>query len=143
MPRRSERDNGYFRQAGQQIGATATNDFIFGELHLHYESSFMTGWSETKFPTPWLSPLPDAPPVEILETTSTLSLSDLAALLGESLPSPLPTTAAALKALEDELRNRLKLEAPLAVQLAQSTRASFRSIIAHRPADHKGDARSL
>src|SRR6266511_590683 len=27
------RDNGYFRQSGQQIGVTATNDFIFGELH--------------------------------------------------------------------------------------------------------------
>jgi len=26
-------DNGYFRQSGQQIGVTATNDFIFGELH--------------------------------------------------------------------------------------------------------------
>ena len=26
-------DVGYFRQAGQQIGVTATNDFIFGELH--------------------------------------------------------------------------------------------------------------
>jgi hypothetical protein len=29
----SNGDSGYFRQAGQQIGVTATNDFIFGELH--------------------------------------------------------------------------------------------------------------
>src|ERR1700687_4703249 len=26
-------DNGYFRQSSQQIGVTATNDFIFGDLH--------------------------------------------------------------------------------------------------------------
>src|SRR5436305_7836995 len=26
-------DNGYFRQSGQQIGVTATNDYIFGALH--------------------------------------------------------------------------------------------------------------
>lgn len=26
-------DNGYFRQSSQQIGVSATNDFIFGELH--------------------------------------------------------------------------------------------------------------
>src|SRR5206468_6439215 len=69
-----------------------------------------------------LSALPDAPPVEILAAPPTLN--DLANLLGIPLPNPLPTSAADLKKLEEDLRNRLKLEAPLAVQ-ARPEHAGF------------------
>jgi len=69
-----------------------------------------------------LGDLPEAPPVEILDAPATLD--DLAALLGIALPDPLPTNPAQLKTLEDELRNKLKLEAPLAVQ-ARPEHAGF------------------
>jgi len=66
-----------------------------------------------------LSALPDAPPVEIRNPAPTLD--ELAALLDIKLPSPLPANTAKL---EQELRNKLKLEAPLAVQ-ARSGHAGF------------------
>ena len=69
-----------------------------------------------------LDTLPDAPPVEILDAPP--SLQDLAQLLGIELPSPLPPSPTARKNLEDELRNKLKLEAPLAVQ-ARPEHAGF------------------
>jgi len=53
-----------------------------------------------------------------------VTLDDLAALLGVSLPNPLPADPAQLAALEQELRNTAKLEAPLAVQ-GQSGHAGF------------------
>jgi choline dehydrogenase-like flavoprotein len=119
-------DRGYFRQAGQQIGVTATNDYIFGELHRAMRQQLYDGIVGNKIADAMaLSTLPEAPPVEILEPAAPpLSLSDLAALLGETLPNPLPSSAPARKALEDEYRNRLKLEAPLAVQ-ARPEHAGF------------------
>jgi choline dehydrogenase-like flavoprotein len=108
-------DNGYFRQSGRQIGVTQTNDYIFGELHNALRDQLYTAITGGMISDAVdLSPLPDAPPLEIFDRPA--SLSDLAALLGISLPDPLPTTPADRKALEDELRNKLKLEAPLAVQ---------------------------
>ncbi|HSQ04578.1 MAG TPA: GMC oxidoreductase, partial [Burkholderiales bacterium] len=108
-------DNGYFRQSGQQIGVTATNDFIFGELHNALRERLYTtlqaGGITDAMP---LSALPDAPGVEI--SSSTLTLAELAAMLGIDLPNPLPTALADLQKLRDDLRNQLKLEAPLAVQ---------------------------
>lgn len=108
-------DDGYFRQSSQQIGVTATNDYIFGELHNALRDALFSALAASKVSDAMLlAALPDAPPVEILANPPTLD--DLAALLGSNLPSPLPTTPAALKKLEDDLRNQLKLEAPLAVQ---------------------------
>lgn len=108
-------DDGYFRQSSQQIGVTATNDYIFGELHNALREKLFAALSAGNVSDAMLlSALPDAPPVEILATPPTLD--DLAVLLGIKLPSPLPTTPAGLKKLEDDLRDQLKLEAPLAVQ---------------------------
>ncbi len=116
-------DNGYFRQSGQQIGVTATNDYIFGELHnAMRDQLFAAITTPTVSDAVELDTLPDAPPVEILDAPP--SLADLAKLLGTALPDPLPTAPADLKKLEDELRNKLKLEAPLAVQ-ARPEHAGF------------------
>jgi choline dehydrogenase-like flavoprotein len=108
-------DNGYFRQSGQQIGVTVTNDYIFGELHnAMREQLFTAVLSHSVSDAIDLLTLPDAPVVEILDSPP--SLRDLADLLGIALPDPLPTDPLQLKALEDQMRDRLKLEAPLAVQ---------------------------
>lgn len=116
-------DNGYFRQSSQQIGVTATNDFIFGKLHRALRERLFAALSAGKVDdVVEISKLPDAPPVEILDDPPTLA--DLAALLGRDLPTPLPTALSDLKKLEDELRNQLKLEAPLAVQ-ARPEHAGF------------------
>lgn len=116
-------DPGYFRQSGQQIGVTATNDFIFGELHNALREQLFAALRDGKVSDAMdLAALPDAPPVEILDILPTLA--DLATLLGIDLPSPLPSTPADLNKLEAELRNKLKLEAPLAVQ-ARPEHAGF------------------
>jgi hypothetical protein len=116
-------DNGYFRQSGQQIGVTATNDFIFGELHTALREQLFAAVQGGSISDAFdLSTLPDAPMVEILDTGPTLE--DLAALLGVKLPNPLPSTPAGRKKLETDLRNKLKLEAPLAVQ-ARPEHAGF------------------
>jgi choline dehydrogenase-like flavoprotein len=107
-------DKGYFRQSGQQIGVTETNDYIFGELHNALrEQLFGAITSGSVSDAMDLAALPDGPTYEILDTPP--SLTDLATMLGVPLPSPLPAGAAAT-ALEAELRAKLKLEAPLAVQ---------------------------
>src|SRR5262245_48952875 len=116
-------DVGYFRQAGQQIGVTATNDFIFGELHNALREQLFAALRASLVSDAMdLNALPEAPPVEIRDGTTTLA--DLADLLGLALPNPLPTTPGGLKQLEEDLRNKLKLEAPLAVQ-ARPEHAGF------------------
>lgn len=116
-------NNGYFRQSGQQIGVTSTNDFMFGDLHRALRDQVYTileaGRVTEAVP---LAQLPHAPPVEISDTPPTLA--DLAALLGVPLPSPLPTDPGQLRDLEQTLRKKLKLEAPLAVQ-ARAEHAGF------------------
>src|SRR6266540_2800487 len=105
-------DPGYFRQSVEQIGVTETNDFIFGELHYALRDVLFDAIETGKVSDAMkLSALPEAPPVEILDTVPTLD--DLAALLRIPLPNPLPADTTQL---EQELRNKLKLEAPLAVQ---------------------------
>lgn len=100
-------DHGYLRQSGRQIGVTETNDFIFGKLHNALREQLFTALRAGQVSDAFdLTTLPDAPPVEILDTPPTLD--DLAAMLGIELTIPFPTA--------DELKNRLKLEAPLAVQ---------------------------
>ena len=113
-------DSGYFRQSGQQIGVTETNDYIFGDLHNALRDVLFDAIESDKVSDAMkLSTLPEAPPVEILDTAPTLE--DLAAMLGIPLPNPLPADTAKL---EKDLRNKLKLEAPLAVQ-ARSGHAGF------------------
>ena len=108
-------NDGYFRQASQQIGVTATNDYIFGELHDALRASLYSAVTSGQVSGAVdLDELPDAPPVEIMATPPTLD--DLADLLGIELPDPLPANPADLAQLAAELRNQVKLEAPLAVQ---------------------------
>lgn len=106
---------GYFRQSSQQIGVTVINDYIFGKLHNAMRQQLFDALSAGKISDAIkLDSLPEAPPVEILDSPATLD--DLAAMLGIELPTPLPSRPAGLKQLEVDLRNQLKLEAPLAVQ---------------------------
>jgi choline dehydrogenase-like flavoprotein len=106
---------GYFRQSSDQIGVTETNDFIFGDLHHAMRKQLFDGLAGGNVSDAMdLATLPDHPAVEYRNTPPTLD--DLAALLGIILPNPPPTS--------QELRNLLKLEAPLAVQ-GQSGHAGF------------------
>ena len=78
-------DNGYFRQSGQQIGVTATNDYIFGELHDGMREQLYKAITGNRIADAVdLGTLPEAPPVEILDTPPTLD--DLAGLLGTAPP---------------------------------------------------------
>lgn len=115
-------DNGYFRQSGQQIGVTATNDYIFGELHHGMREQLYSAITANRISAAVdLATLPEAPSVEILDTPPTLD--DLAALLGLAPPNP-PSDPAQSQQIEAEMRNKLKLEAPLAVQ-ARPEHAGF------------------
>src|SRR5262249_1497681 len=121
-PRRlADGRKGYFRQSSDQIGVTATNDFIFGDLQRAARKQLFDGISTVSDAID-LAALPDHPALAYSATPVTLE--DLAALLGIALPNPLPTAPAQLAALEQELRNIAKLEAPLAVQ-GQSGHAGF------------------
>jgi len=102
-------DEGYFRQSGRQIGVTETNDFIFGELHYAMRDVLFGAVEAGKISdTISLSSLPESPMVDILGTPPTVE--ELAAMLGIPVPSPQPPN------LKQQLLNKLKLEAPLAVQ---------------------------
>jgi choline dehydrogenase-like flavoprotein len=106
---------GYFRQSGDQIGVTATNDFIFGALHTAMRSQLFDGLIAGNVSDAMnLAALPDHPAVA--NSDAPVPLVDLAALLGIALPSPLPTNPGQLAQLEQKLRNLAKIEAPLAVQ---------------------------
>src|SRR6266581_159409 len=98
-------NKGYFRQSSDQIGVTATNDFIFGELHHAMRTQLFNGLSTVSDAVD-ISTLPEHPAVAYSDTP--VLLSDLAALLGIPLPNPLPTGAARAK-LEQDLRNTAKL----------------------------------
>jgi choline dehydrogenase-like flavoprotein len=120
-------DNGYFRQASQQIGVTTTNDFIFGALHTALRRQLFDAIRAGRITDAMdLTTLPEAPPVEILTLPAAQAdrLVTLASLLGVPLPNPLPVGQPALDALEQDMRDQLKLEAPLAVQ-AQPEHAGF------------------
>ena len=101
-------DEGYFRQSGRQIGVTETNDFIFGDLQAAMRDVLFAAVEGGNITDAMpLSSLPEAPMVEIFEPPA-LTPDQLAGLLGPPAPTPLPS--------EKELRNKLKLDAPLAVQ---------------------------
>lgn len=106
---------GYFRQSSDQIGATETNDFIFGKLHHAMRKRLFEALSANEISDAMpLTGLPDHPAIAYRDTPA--AVADFAALLGIDVPSPTPS--------EQELRDLLKLEAPLAVQ-GQSGHAGF------------------
>ncbi len=100
------------REAADQIGTSETNDFIYGPLHQALRrrlfDSIRAGSVTDAFD---LGTLPD----HWAARPKGLTISDLAGLLG--LPAP-------PGASEQDLRDELKLEAPLAVQ-ARASRAGF------------------
>ena len=111
-------DLGYFRQSGQQIGVTETNDYIFGELHTALREVLFDAVNGGSIAAAMpLASLPDAPPVEVLAPMVPTD-AQLAEFLGVALPNPVPAGFRA------EALNKLKLEAPLAVQ-ARSGHAGF------------------
>ncbi|MCS6306263.1 MAG: DUF1080 domain-containing protein [Nitrospira sp.] len=96
---------GYFSQASDQIGVTATNDFIFGDLQNALRAQLRAGLG-TVTDAISLSALPDHPSVRFGVTP--LTAPALLQLLG------LPPTATPPPV--NDLRDEAKLEAPLAVQ---------------------------
>ena len=104
---------GYFHQASDQIGVTQTNDFIFGELHRALRAQLF-GAIGTVGGALAPAALPDHPAVRYAAQPP--ELAELAALL--DFPAPPPGRSA------QDLRNELKLEAPLAVQ-GQAGHAGF------------------
>lgn len=102
-------DDRYFGESGRQLGVTQTNDFIFGELHTALRQQLHDGLGGVANAIP-LASLPDFAGLQGGETAD-----DLARMLG--LPSAGGASAA-------DLRNLLKLEAPLAVEGAPP-RAGF------------------
>ena len=121
----------YFRQSSDQIGATASNDFIYGRLHTALRRQLFDGLS-SPFAAPHavaLAALPDHPAVRY---ASLEAVGDLVMAAGASGGSTTTTTASpglsdsslrellGLKSTDvtsrRDLLNLLKLEAPLAVQ---------------------------
>jgi choline dehydrogenase-like flavoprotein len=100
----------YYAQASEQIGTSATNDFIYGPLHaalreqLYAGLATATGGVAASLPLP---SLPQHPAVRYAPTA--LNKASLYELLGPGAP-PISSINA------DQIRDRLKLEAPLAVQ---------------------------
>ncbi|HJZ95744.1 MAG TPA: hypothetical protein VKE70_04515, partial [Candidatus Solibacter sp.] len=120
----------YFRQSSDQIGATDTNDFIYGRLHLALRRQLFDGLAiPNAAPNAIkLAALPDHPAVRYAGMDA---LGDLAVAAGAGSSGSSGTGVAAVT--DDQLRdmlglrptdgtprtemlNLLKLEAPLAVQ---------------------------
>jgi hypothetical protein len=108
----------YFQEAAEQIGVDETNDFIFGALQNALRQQLFDGLVAAGATDAIdLSSLPDPPAVRALGSSP--KPEDLLRLLG------LPTAPPKAPKTQD-LRNMLKLEAPLAVQ-AQTSPGSFPS----------------
>lgn len=104
----------YFKEASAQIGVTETNDFIFGELQLRLRELLATNINAVSDAIDLGSAdVLDHPAVRYAGKTSD---RDLAMLLGLD---PAQTVLSAT-----EMKERLKLEAPLAVQ-GQAGHAGF------------------
>lgn len=107
------RDDGYFLQASEQIGVSWTNDFVYGPLHEAMRKRLAAGLSGPDKPAFAISPaeLPDHPGVRVYQRKKSKlpSKDDLRDWL--ELPS-----GTALS--RDQMRDLLKVEAPLAVQSA-------------------------
>lgn len=96
----------YFHQASEQIGVTHTNDFIYGPLHAAMRRQLHDGLAALGA-VPGSLPLSTLPEHPATRYNGTTTVAELRELLG------LPASDATPEA---ELRNLLKLEAPLAVQ---------------------------
>jgi hypothetical protein len=129
----------YFRQSSDQIGATDSNDFIYGRLHMALRRQLFDGLA-LPAAAPHaikLAAMPDHPAVRYAGLEA---IGDLAMAAGASSGSSTTTTGSAavtdaqLRALlglaptdttsRGDLLNLLKLEAPLAVQ-ARSEPGAF------------------
>lgn len=95
---------GYHAYAQRQLGVDETNDFIYGPLHVALRKCLYDAVAGKRVPgAVTLSDLPDHPAAR--KASGAPALADLLGL-GES----------GRKRREDELRDEMKLEAPLAVQ---------------------------
>jgi choline dehydrogenase-like flavoprotein len=103
---------GYFRQASELIGTSETNDFIFSDLHRAMREQLFNKMNKITDAIP-LGSLPRHPAVQY--SAIPLQVDDLAKLLGLDSSGTLT---------EAQLNDRLKLEAPLAVQ-GRSGHAGF------------------
>jgi len=99
----------YFGESTRQIGVDETNDFIFGELHNALRQRLFDNLGTIAAAIP-LSELPPSPLLKGGELKE-----DIVQMLGLSSAGSLT---------EDDLRNMLKLEAPLAVR-ARAPHAGF------------------
>ncbi|TMA57371.1 MAG: DUF1080 domain-containing protein [Deltaproteobacteria bacterium] len=99
----------YFGESSRQIGVDETNDFMFGELHNALRQRLFDNLGAVAAAIP-LSELPPSPLLKGGEQQA-----DLLSMLGLSSAGTLSM---------DDLRNLLKLEAPLAVQ-ARAPHAGF------------------
>jgi choline dehydrogenase-like flavoprotein len=97
---------GYFRQASEQIGVVETNDFVFGDLHRAMRKQLHDGLAANAVADAvGLPTLPDHPGYRYASATPSIDgLKDMLGLDGGATIS------------EQEARDQLKLEAPLAVQ---------------------------
>ena len=105
------RDGGYFVEASEQLGVSWTNDFIFGPLHEAMRKRLSSGLAGGNAPRHSLKPedLPDHPGVRAYQRKKNKlpAKEDLLDWL------KLPATTGLDR---DQLRDLLKVEAPLAVQ---------------------------
>jgi choline dehydrogenase-like flavoprotein len=98
---------GYFAQSNAQIGADDSNYYIFGSLQTALRNLLAAGLAAGKVSDAvGLPSLPDHPAVAALKTPTTVA--KLEDMLGLDKPSGLSVA---------DLRNLMKLEAPLAVQV--------------------------
>lgn len=120
----------YFRQAGKHIGATDTNDFIYGRLHTALRRQLLEGLAAGAPHAVSLASLPDHPAVRYAGLNAAGDLA-MGAGAGSGGGSTSSTGAASVsdaqlrellglrpddKTPRAKLLNLLKLEAPLAVQ---------------------------
>jgi choline dehydrogenase-like flavoprotein len=103
----------YFQQAGEQIGAAETNDYIYGPLHTALREQLANGLAGSVVGSVAanlkLGSLPDHP--QVRHAASPLPDAELRDMLG--LPKPQPGDPVVPR---QKLLDLLKLEAPLAVQ---------------------------
>ena len=102
----------YFLEASEQIGVNWSNDFIYGPLHTAMREQLAAGFASAAPPVNAMQPadLPDHPAIRIFQRDHGGALPT-ADQLRDWLGLPASSTMTV-----DEMRDLLKLEAPLAVQ---------------------------
>jgi choline dehydrogenase-like flavoprotein len=101
----------YFDEASDQLGVTETNDFLYGDLQTALRRMLYDGISDGKVLD--AIPLRDLPDHPLLARDRQMTAKSLAGILGMRASfGPLSPGAVA----ENDLKNLLKLEAPLAVE---------------------------